>query len=682
MSRSLNTHTEKKLLSGYSSTVSGLYLPKKNDPSPLSEKYPRIEVRFDVDGWYPQKMLSCTLDTSAPLPLHFTAELIKNGAASWSGNILKTFGGRRPFKKKFAVRLIRPQPRRRPRLEITVTSTKGTALTLSLLRSSIYFHRVTFEYDRVARIKSGIRYHPQKHPDRPAALRARSMDVAGVYRKAGFKVVHSAGSSVVPMKLAGSDSEWSNRELHDAMQAYWSHFTDRAQWSLWVLFANRYKGNPSVGGIMFDTSGTAQRQGIAVFNRAAVLTPPPGDRAPGAWRERMRFWTACHEIGHLFNLAHSWEKEEGSAWLPCSNRDDALSFMNYPSYYPGGETAYFSDFTFRFEDDELQFIRHAPEPFVQMGNAAWFSNHAFEIRPKHDTPLKLELRITRGRNRFSFMEPVVLECKLKNISGKPQRIDFSETSFPEKITIGIRRNGTRSAHSIRPFTRTDSRPQKTIIDPGESFYCSVFASAGTNGWFAAEPGSYLVKGCCTVSGTTLHSAPLLFTIEPPPSKTAEKLAQDYFCDDVARILAFGGSNTLGKGNTFLREIVSRSTLPDSVVRQVRLALALPFLEKSKILRFSGENSITFIRKTGLKRENIMHEFDTLLLRNSLQAAENLGNLDYKRLMDEYCIWLARNGCVRKAKKYQQVLYRTLTARKVKPYVLSSILRYRDKLDRK
>ena len=48
------------------------------------------------------------------------------------------------------------------------------------------------------------------------------------------------------------------------------------------------------------------------------------------------------------------------------------SFMNYPTKVPGGQTSFFSDFAYRFSEQELLFMRHAPERFVQKGNASWF----------------------------------------------------------------------------------------------------------------------------------------------------------------------------------------------------------------------------------------------------------------------------------------------------------------------
>ena len=46
--------------------------------------------------------------------------------------------------------------------------------------------------------------------------------------------------------------------------------------------------------------------------------------------------------------------------------------MNYPFRVAGGQSAFFADFEYRFSDQELLFMRHAPERFVQMGAADWF----------------------------------------------------------------------------------------------------------------------------------------------------------------------------------------------------------------------------------------------------------------------------------------------------------------------
>jgi hypothetical protein len=110
----------------------------------------------------------------------------------------------------------------------------------------------------------------------------------------------------------------------------------------------------------------------------------------------MRFWTAVHELGHAFNLAHSWQKSLGTGWVPLADQPEARSFMNYPYAVRGGQEAFFASFAYRFSDQELLFLRHAPEKFVQMGNAAWFDHHGFEEAAVPETPtLALELRVNR-----------------------------------------------------------------------------------------------------------------------------------------------------------------------------------------------------------------------------------------------------------------------------------------------
>ena len=136
--------------------------------------------------------------------------------------------------------------------------------------------------------------------------------------------------NVVPLAGAGADVRWSNQEMHDAMQVYWSRFAPKAQWSVWVFFASLHEMGTDLGGIMFDDIGPNQRQGTAIFGNSFIAQAPRGDPNPAAWVSRMRFWTAAHEMGHAFNLAHAWQKSLGTPWIPLNDEPDAFSFMNYP----------------------------------------------------------------------------------------------------------------------------------------------------------------------------------------------------------------------------------------------------------------------------------------------------------------------------------------------------------------
>ena len=67
--------------------------------------------------------------------------------------------------------------------------------------------------------------------------------------------------------------------MHDAMQIYWSHFANKPQWQLWVLFAKQHDIGPNLGGIMFDDIGPNHRQGTSIFYKSFISTPPAGEPA-------------------------------------------------------------------------------------------------------------------------------------------------------------------------------------------------------------------------------------------------------------------------------------------------------------------------------------------------------------------------------------------------------------------
>ena len=97
--------------------------------------------------------------------------------------------------------------------------------------------------------------------------------------------------------------------------------------------------------------------------------------------------------------------------------------------------------------------------------------------------------------------------------------------------------------------------------PGESVYEPLFVSAGQNGWDIAEPGRYTVQVALDAEDEEyLTSNPLRLLVEPPTGGkryAEERLAQDFFSEDVGRIVWFGGSRRLEKGDDVLREAAAR-----------------------------------------------------------------------------------------------------------------------------
>src|SRR5262249_58053062 len=157
---------------------------------------------------------------------------------------------------------------------------------------SRYFHPVEFELDAlegtvpVAEIDTGA------HPNRPVTVPLETLSIEKIFRQAGFNVSKSGGDGAIPMAATGADALWSDMEMHDAMQVYWSRFSARASWSMWVLFAAQHESGRDLYGIMFDDIGPDHRQGASLFNDSFTKDAPPGDPQPMAWVARNRFWAA------------------------------------------------------------------------------------------------------------------------------------------------------------------------------------------------------------------------------------------------------------------------------------------------------------------------------------------------------------------------------------------------------
>ena len=422
-------------------------------------------VRLDVDGLYSQRTISGSISVGLGKRVHWIASLTKT-AAGWTGPIWYRDGDASlmPYSTVDVTAVKTPFPFQRS-CTVRFSGPGLQSVTRQYAFESTAFHDVELEYDRVDGTPLVLSINTHDHPNRPASVVSETLTINTVFARAGFKVTSSGGDSTVPIAAAGGNSTWSDMEMHDAMQVHWSRFADKPQWSLWTLFAGRHDMGPSLGGIMFDSIGPNHRQGTALFLDSFISEAPPGDPAPAAWIRRMRFWTAVHEMGHAFNLAHSWQKSLGTPWIPLANEPGALSYMNYPfrTPEPGGEKVFFSKFQFRFSDNELLFLRHAPDRFVQQGNADWFDHHGFEqAMTDEQSALQLVLRINRERPVFEFLEPAdarLAEHRERPASPRPrlgeQPLDRLELVAPADKVHHVFLSRPAHEHDIRDFHRCE-----------------------------------------------------------------------------------------------------------------------------------------------------------------------------------------------------------------------------------
>ena len=637
------------------------------------------ELRLDVDGDYPQMTASGTGYSRFTVRDHWIASLLPT-ETGWSGDIWYKDGTPGIPYSTVSIRVVRPQFFRRPTLAVVTFDGGAAPMTRVYRWTSARFRTVEFEYDSTSDSNQVTSVMTHAHPNRPTTLRNETLSIDTVYRRAGFTVTNTGGDGSVPLTIAGANGTWSDNEMHDAMQTFWSRFSNAPRWSMWVFSAALHDMGTSLGGIMFDDIGPNHRQGTAVFTEAFISTPPSGDAAPDAWVRRMRFWTTAHEMGHAFNLAHSWQKSLGTQWIALTDEPEARSFMNYPYNVTGGETAFFRTFDYRFSDAELLFMRHAPARFVQMGNADWFDHHGFESPADavQASEYRLEVRANRERALFEFLEPVVLELKLTNTARDP-KIVRATTLTPQSLVVIIKPQGKQARQWI-PYATACFEPRAEVLEAGAAVYESLPIFAGQNGWDVAEPGAYTIQVAAEVEGVVVFSDPLQLRVASPRSFEEEALAGDFFSEDVGRTLAFSGSAVLTRANDTLRETVDR--LPSSrAATHAAVALAQPLARDFKQVNIpETSDQLTSVTDAGGSVETrdadpgqaIEILGSTVSGQQGEEAAETLGHVRYRRQVEGFAVALNQAGAEDEAASLQSSLAEVLAARQVLPAVVREV----------
>jgi hypothetical protein len=628
----------------------------------------REELRLDVDGNYPQMTASGALYSGFLLRMHWIAKLTAVGPSAWAGTIWYKDGAAASFPytavRITAVRSLFPGLR-----SATVTFAGGGAAprTRTYRFASAYFHPVEFEYDHETGIVPDLQIDSCAHPNRPASLPCEMLTIEKVYRRAGFDAKRSAPGAETSIPTDGPDlnTTWSDGEMHDAMQVYWSRFANKAQWALWVLFTKQHDMGPNLGGIMFDDIGPNHRQGTAIFYDSFISTAPAGDPAPAAAVTRLHFWTATHEMGHAFNLAHSWQKNLGTPWIPLPADPEARSFMNYPYRVSGGQSAFFANFEYRFTDSELLFMRHAPERFVEMGNADWFDHHGFQgAAILGESGFELEIGVDKAQPLFDFLEPVVLELKLTNISSEPKIVP-SDILLDAGSMVVVQKKDGKPARRWVPYATHCRKATAKVLQPGQEITESLFVSVGVNGWDLAEPGLYTMQIAMEIDGGDLLSNALRLRVAPPKSYDEEYIAQDVYTDTAGRVMAFDGSMALDSGTNAWRELVER--LPDSkAATHARVALAVPHTRNYRQLRIDappeavaigGRAAFAFTKE---KPEEARKHLEGALLKDAEAAASTLGRVDYEYYCKIYADRLKASGADKEATRIDEAARKAVT----------------------
>jgi hypothetical protein len=352
-----------------------------------------------------------------------------------------------------------------------------------------------------------------------------------------------------------------------------NHFTvfkNQPNWAVWLLVAEKHDLGAGLLGIMFDQLGP-QRQGCAVFHQGIGGTT--------SQQLRLQLQTYVHELGHCFNLLHSWQKSLSTP--PGVNRPNSLSYMNYPWGYPlGGEAAFWAAFAFQFDDEEVIHLRHAFRNDIVMGGNP-FATGAASIAPEEmadpvaeETGLKLDIEpIHRS---FSLGEPVVL--KLQLTATRSAGIKAHPYLHPnlQMTTVAISRPNGQIV-KYEPFI--DHLMNGTFQEmgaQGSAITDSAYIGFGKGGFYFDQPGNYKIRAIYQAAdGSRVMSNVAEMRVRYPVTAADEEIADLLMGEEQGALFYLLGSDSdhLRKGRDALQTVLDKyGHMP--VADYVRLAMGV------------------------------------------------------------------------------------------------------------
>ena len=639
--------------------------------TPAQIMRPRFTLHIDVDGTDALDVVSGSVARGL-IPVgavpHFIGRVTSNTGTMFSRKLVVedfsfTWPGSSTVIDRLVIRLT-GHAFGTPTAEVTFyrTSGKRHAGPFKAPRSSRYFRDVQVEVDVEDGAVNPEPYNTHTHPDRPADLPNEDLTLEKAFARAGIRITRSAPNTIAT-SAAGADSRWTYDELHDAMEVHWSAFANVPQWKMWIFLAELATSD-TLGGVMFDGDidepGGVDRQGTAIFTKCPFFhtagggycqaNPPAADAA-----KRELFFDLIHETGHAFNLAHSFQKQAvfdpgdvawpAPSWMPLVTDPQALSWMNYPDEASPGAgsnaTWFYERFRFRFDDGENLFLRHAPARFVQMGNEAWFHNHARVDRGSLDQRLELVLRTASPRVQLG--ESVFVELRLANVSDEMLLAHRRLNPADGLVEMAVTEPDGRRRPFI-PFIRPRRTAELEPLAPGERVYQAMNLTMGQFGFPFKSPGPYRIEASYTnVDGSTA-AAIMHLEVLPAPDADARRAAQLLFDARVGRALNVGGTREMEDVNDRLDRARDLFGAAHPASYYVTAARVMPYAKPFKTLPASADA----IRVRDPDPELVEREL-TPVVENPEPAADAMGHIMFGRVVDVYADAAVESGNTAKGK---------------------------------
>ncbi len=580
---------------------------------------------------------------------------------------------------------------------VTFTETGGLGSSYTCAKTSEAFRDLMLEVDVCQSVNLAPllpSYDTHAHTIRPLGLSQRALTIENCYDEAGIKLTFNPSSNVIDDSAAEFNT-WSPAELHDAMEQHFSQIGGSwPNWHMWGLMAGTFD-NSSVGGIMFDAAAmyggageAPERQGFAVFrNHSWFNNLPAGAPATQdeAWALRHFLYTYVHEAGHAFNFLHSWNK----------SRPDSLSWMNYDWRYDqrNGTDSFWSNFMFRFDDDELIHIRHGDRASVIMGGDPWASGGHLEeetgdmmAQLEGSAPIELLLR---AQEYFDFLEPVTIEVRLRNLLPDiPLSLDTRLSPEFGGVIFYIQRPDGHVVQYDPVMCKLGTPEIRTLLPAplaveGEDRYSeNVTLTYGSGGFYFDEPGEYQIRAVYQGGGDILiPSNTLRLRVGRPFSKEEDRLAYDFFSFEVGMSLYVQGSQSpfLAKGMDVLNTVVERyknTLLGAKAAAVIARSVGEPFF---RIEERKGEHALVKSHRADpAEALRITQPFLTVYKK---QTDPQL-NIPYHQLVRHRAELMTAMGDQAEAKKEVAALRKDLANRGVNESVLETIKDFETSLTKK
>jgi hypothetical protein len=383
--------------------------------------------------------------------------------------------------------------------------------------------------------------------------------VVTAYAEAGIEFQVLPGGPV-PQIEEGLDKKWNDAELENSMHLHFSQFKDVPQWKVWELVAEEYVQS-GVLGIMFDYTDQFQRQGCAVFEKLMFGTQPS--------QLRQQLFAYVHELGHCFNLLHSFQKQYANP--PQPYRPNALSWMNYPQLYSDGmghpgSAAFWQAFPFQFDDLELIHVRHAFRNDIIMGGkpfgtgAALKDQNGFADPVQDNAGLNLEISVHKPTRSFLFGEPVVITVKLNATEVKGKTVHPYLRPETGLLQIGIcDPNG--NIKLFRPLIDKCVIGQELRLEAmTQPIEDSVYCGFGKDGFYFDRTGFYQLRAVYLApDGSKVVSNVLHLRVRHPVTAVDEAVADLFLGTDQGKLLTMMGSDAehLKHGNDAFDEVLNK-----------------------------------------------------------------------------------------------------------------------------